>query len=350
MQRCIELATRGAGSVAPNPMVGAVLVYQDRIIGEGFHQQYGGPHAEVNCIASVMEADLSLVGKSTMYVSLEPCSHFGNTPPCADLIIRHKIPAVVIGTIDPFAKVNGSGITRLKAAGIDITLGVLTEECERMNRRFFVFQQLKRPYIILKWAQTNNARIGGNDGERMMISNEMTNRLVHKWRSEESAIMVGTNTAQLDDPSLTTRLWTGASPVRVVADMHLRLPATLKLMNRSVRTIVFNHLKDGSEQNLQYIKIDRTLESLPQMLSHLYDLGIQSMIIEGGGKLIGSFISENFWDEVRVITNTTMTADKGIPAPELTNEQFLNECWLREDRIAFYTNKSTQGISDQNTL
>src|SRR5258706_3862500 len=257
MRRCLELATLGAGNVAPNPMVGAVLVYHGRIIGEGYHQKYGEAHAEPNSIASVKEEDRKLISQSTMYVSLEPCVHFGKTPPCADLIIKHKIPKVVIGCRDPFKEVNGRGIEKLKAAGVETEPGVLEKECKELNKRFFTFHTKHRPYIILKWAQTANGFIATSPqtplqrrgafeesaNKRLLISNEYSNRLVHKWRSEEAAILVGTNTALKDDPQLTTRLWTGNNPVRMVIDMDLKLPSSLKLFDDEVSTIIFNTIK-----------------------------------------------------------------------------------------------------------
>src|SRR5258706_6298419 len=243
MRRCLELATLGAGNVAPNPMVGAVLVYHGRIIGEGYHQKYGEAHAEPNSIASVKEEDRKLISQSTMYVSLEPCVHFGKTPPCADLIIKHKIPKVVIGCRDPFKEVNGRGIEKLKAAGVETEPGVLEKECKELNKRFFTFHTKHRPYIILKWAQTANGKMSGQGRDRLYISNEFTNRLVHKWRSEEAAILVGTNTALLDDPQLTTRLWTGNNLVRMVIDMDLKLPSSLRLFDDEASTIIFNTIK-----------------------------------------------------------------------------------------------------------
>ena len=250
MHRCLELAGHGSGYVSPNPMVGAVLVHSGRIIGEGYHQRYGQAHAEVNCIDSVSETDRRLIGESTLYVSLEPCAHFGKTPPCTDLIIKHKIPKCVVGCRDPFKEVDGKGIEKLRAAGVHVEVGVLEKECKELNKRFFTFHTEHRPYIILKWAQTGDGFIAGplnpsaswrrtfeDSGEtkviqeRLLISNEYSNRLVHKWRSEEASILVGTNTALLDDPELTTRLWTGPSPVRIVLDMNLRLPSSLKMFN-----------------------------------------------------------------------------------------------------------------------
>ena len=248
MERCIELARLGAGFVAPNPMVGSVLVFEDRIIGEGYHQLYGKAHAEVNCIsdaaikhatsASNGESFDAILQKSAIYVSLEPCAHFGKTPPCADLIISKKIPGVVIGCRDPFKEVDGKGIEKLLAAGVKVRLGIMEEKCRELNKRFFTFHTLKRPYIILKWAQSVDMKIAG-DNSRVLITNEITNRVVHKWRSEEASILVGTNTAMTDDPSLTNRLWSGNDPIRLVVDMNLRLPDSLKLFDGSVKTDSF---------------------------------------------------------------------------------------------------------------
>ncbi|MDQ6764196.1 MAG: bifunctional diaminohydroxyphosphoribosylaminopyrimidine deaminase/5-amino-6-(5-phosphoribosylamino)uracil reductase RibD, partial [Bacteroidota bacterium] len=221
MNRCIQLAKIAEGNVAPNPMVGAILVHENKIIGEGFHKKYGEPHAEANCINNVRDEHKNLIEQSTLYVSLEPCSHYGKTPPCADLIVQKKIPKVIIGCQDIFKEVAGKGIQKLNDAGIETTVGVLEKECSELNKRFFIFHQKQRPYIILKWAQSANGKIG-KKGERIFISNDYTNRLVHKWRSEEAAIMIGTNTAQEDNPSLTTRLWQGKNPVRIIIDKKLR--------------------------------------------------------------------------------------------------------------------------------
>ena len=231
MHRCLELAQLAAGNTAPNPMVGSVLVHNDKIIGEGYHQVYGQAHAEVNCISSVKPEHQGLIPQSTIYVSLEPCAHFGKTPPCADLIIKHQIPKVVVGCRDPFVQVNGKGIEKLQAAGIEVTVGVLEKECKELNKRFFTFHTEHRPYIILKWAQTADLKIAAEDYGRVLISNAQSNRIVHKWRSEEMAILVGTNTALFDDPELNTRLWPGGHPIRLVVDMNLRLPSSLKLFN-----------------------------------------------------------------------------------------------------------------------
>ena len=236
MTRCLQLAQLGAGNVAPNPMVGAVLVYEEKIIGEGYHRKYGEAHAEVNCINSVKESNRELIEKSTLYVSLEPCSHYGKTPPCSDLIIQNKIKKVVIGCQDIYKEVSGKGILKLRNAGVEVISGVLEKESVDLNKRFFTFHQKFRPYIILKWAQTANTKIGSTN-ERILISNEYTNRLVHKWRSEEAAVLVGTNTAVQDDPFLTTRLWKGKNPVRIVIDKELKLPPSLNIFDTNSQTI-----------------------------------------------------------------------------------------------------------------
>lgn len=335
MQRCLELAKLGAGYVAPNPMVGAVLVFEDRIIGEGWHQHYGQAHAEVNCLGSVKEEERRFIEHSILYVSLEPCAHFGKTPPCTDLIIKNNISRVVIGCLDPFKKVNGRGVDQLRAAGIKVELadGQIKTDCEQINKRFFVSQKAERPYIILKWAQTNDQKIApslAGKESRLMISNEYTNRMVHKWRSEEAAILVGTSTALLDDPALTTRLWIGPSPTRLVLDLDLRLPQTLNVFNGESPTIVFNGTRHTVPDTMTadeikklggnwYFKISKTANSLDKMLKAFYSLKIQSVLVEGGAKLLQSFIDGGTWDEMRVITNKELTISDGLPAPKLVN-------------------------------
>lgn len=336
MQRCLQLASLGAGSVAPNPMVGAVLVHDNVIIGEGFHQHYGMAHAEVNCINSVSEQNNHLISQSTLYVSLEPCAHFGKTPPCADLIIAKKIPTVVIGCKDNYEEVNGKGIEKLRSAGVEVITGVLENEAKNLNKRFFTFFQLKRPYVILKWAQTNNKIIGNTDKSRLIISNEITSRLVHRWRSEEAAIMVGTYTAVHDNPSLTVRLVNGKNPVRIVIDNDLKLPSSLHLFDGTVPTIVFNKIKQETSSAVQYYKIDKREDDIEQMLGILFQLKIQSVLVEGGATLLQSFINAGYWDEARVITNTEMKADAGIKAPVLQNEIFISEENIQADNISYY--------------
>ncbi len=340
MHRCLQLAALGAGHVAPNPMVGAVLVFNDRIIGEGWHQRYGEAHAEVNCINQALEAGHSeLLNKSVIYVSLEPCAHFGKTPPCADLIIKHKIPKVVIGCRDPFDQVNGKGIEKLMAAGLSVQTGVLEEECKELNKRFFTFHIHHRPYIILKWAQTSDGFIASNDtSQRLFISNDYSNRLVHRWRSEEAAILVGTNTALLDDPSLTNRLWGGKSPVRMVIDRQLKLPPSLKLFDHQSPTIVFNTVKDDHVENLQFLRLLDSPSLIGQVVEAIHGVNIQSVIVEGGMKLLQSFITQGLWDEARVIYGDK-NIGMGLPAPELTDVVIQSEADMLSDKIKIFKKK-----------
>lgn len=349
MRRCLQLAQLASGDVAPNPMVGSVLVHEGKIIGEGYHKEYGKEHAEVVCLASVRDEQRHLIKESILYVSLEPCAHFGKTPPCADLIIEQKIPRVVIGCRDPFVEVNGKGLEKLKAAGVEVELNVLEEECKTLNRRFFTFHTEHRPYVILKWAQTADGKIAGEDDNRVLISNEYTARLVHKWRSEEMAIVVGTNTALFDDPQLSTRNWPGKNPVRVVVDMNLRLPSSLKLFNRETTTIVFNlhqHTlpfeKMGGaslkEMGVGYYQVTEDVSLVHQMLNGLYRLGIQSILVEGGTRMLQSFIEEGLWDEARIITNEQLTIGNGLPAPKLHHGLLSCTETVFTDTIRYFTN------------
>jgi len=337
MQRCLDLARLGAGYVAPNPMVGAVLVHEGRIIGEGYHRQYGKAHAEVNCLAAVKEEDIPLIQSATMYVSLEPCAHFGKTPPCADLIIAKKIPRVVVGCRDPFPEVDGKGIEKLRAAGVEVEVGVLEKECIGLNKRFFTFHTRCRPYIVLKWAQSANGKIGAG-GDRVLISNEYSNRLVHKWRSEEAAILVGTNTALSDDPALTVRLWEGPQPIRLVLDRELRLPGSLKVFDGQERTIVFNTIKQEEGDNLLYYRLNKEDSLVPQIMKALYESRILSVLVEGGARLLQSFIDEGAWDEARVITNNGLEIPDGLAAPVLKNALTPSVETLLSDTIRYYNN------------
>lgn len=340
MHRCLQLAAKGAGFVAPNPMVGAVLVYKDRIIGEGYHMQCGYAHAEVNCINSVSAEDQHLIHCSTMYVSLEPCAHYGKTPPCADLIIAKKIPHVVIGCRDPFKQVDGKGIERLQQAGIDVTIDILEKDCMELNKRFFTFHTKHRPYIILKWAQTAYKKIATASDDRLLITNALTNKLVHKWRSEEAGILVGTNTALLDDPELSNRLWSGRSPVRLLVDMHLRLPSSLKLFNKQQPAIVFNLLQHAMNDNgLSYYQVTEDVSVVHQILNACYQNNIQSILVEGGAKLLQSFIDERAWDEARIITNESLLIEQGLSAPELGINNIMQTEHILTDRIDYYTAK-----------
>lgn len=339
MHRCLELARLGAGNVAPNPMVGSVIVYQGKIIGEGFHREYGGPHAEVNAINSV--PDPELLKKSTLYVSLEPCAHHGLTPPCSDLIIEKEIPEVVIGTIDPFSEVAGKGIEKLGKAGVKVTLGVLEKECRELNKRFFTFHEKKRPFIILKWAQTIDGfidvkRCPESFGEPTWITGDLALQLVHKIRSEESAILVGTNTAEKDNPSLTVRNWPGENPCRIVLDKKLRLPGSLNLFNGKQKTIVFNGVKNEEKNSLSFVKIDIKKEVLPQIMGKLYQRNILSVIVEGGRQLLESFFDSGMWDEAHVFIGDTCFYD-GIRAPQIKGKLAASEI-LGNDQLKIFTN------------
>jgi diaminohydroxyphosphoribosylaminopyrimidine deaminase / 5-amino-6-(5-phosphoribosylamino)uracil reductase len=336
MQRCLQLALLGAGKVAPNPMVGAVLVHDNIIIGEGYHKRYGEAHAEVNCINSVSEHNRPLIEKSTIYVSLEPCAHFGKTPPCADLIIANRIPKVVIGCKDNYLEVNGRGIEKLRSAGIEVIEAVLEKEAVELNKRFFTFHQEERPYIILKWAQSNDRKIAMPGFTKIAISNPISNRLVHKWRSEEAAIMVGTNTALYDDPSLTTRLWKGKDPVRILLDKDLRIPESHHLLDKKVKTIIFNNKRHEEEENIVYCKMAVGEFLIPSILKKLHQFKIQSVLVEGGATLLQSFIDEGCWDEARVITNDQLVIGDGIHAPELKGQRVLKTEHYCSDTINYY--------------
>jgi diaminohydroxyphosphoribosylaminopyrimidine deaminase / 5-amino-6-(5-phosphoribosylamino)uracil reductase len=340
MHRCIQLAKLGAGYVAPNPMVGAVLVYEERIIGEGYHKGYGQAHAEVNCINSVSEEDKHLIPVSTLYVSLEPCAHYGKTPPCSTLIIHQGISKVVIGCRDPFKEVAGKGIEQLQNAGIDVTVGILENECKELNKRFLTFHTQHRPYIILKWAQTANGKIAASTDKRLLVTNEFTNRIVHKWRSEEMGILVGTNTAIIDNPELTNRLWSGRSPVRLIVDMQLRLSPSLKIFNQQQPTIIFNALRHDENGKVMYYQVTEDVSILYQILNASYQSNIQSIIVEGGAKLLQSFIDEWLWDEGRIITNEIFYIENGLSAPQLSNYYFSHSENIFSDRINYYFNKT----------
>jgi diaminohydroxyphosphoribosylaminopyrimidine deaminase/5-amino-6-(5-phosphoribosylamino)uracil reductase len=321
-------------------MVGSLLVYSDpdtgeeRIIGEGYHERYGERHAEANCIASVKEEDRPLIARSTIYVSLEPCAHYGKQPPCADLIIRERIPRVVAGCRDPFPQVNGKGIERLRAAGVEVVVGVLEAECVELNRRFFTFNTRHRPYVVLKWAQSADGKIAG--AGRTLISNEYSNRLVHKWRAEESAILVGTRTALMDDPALTVRLWNGPDPIRMVIDKELRLPSSLQLFDGKARTLVFNLLRHEEGGAVEYYQLSRDSSLVHQLGVALTQLKITSVLVEGGARLLQTFIEEGYWDEARVITNNELMIPGGLPAPELKDARLERVATLAGDMVRYY--------------
>lgn len=324
IKRCIHIAKNGFGTTRPNPMVGALVVYNDKIIGEGFTSAYGGNHAEVNAINSVK--DKTLLSQSTLYVTLEPCSHFGKTPPCSDLIIKHKILEVVIGCIDNNPEVAGRGIAKLKASGCKVTVGVLESECKTHHKRFFTFHNKKRPFIILKWAETKDGFIAPQTKvkqEPVWITNSYSRQLVHKWRAEEQAILVGTKTVLEDNPSLTVRDWTGENPVRLVLDKTSKLDASLNGFNTDAKTIRITS---------QTIDFDQPIAA--QICKLLYENNINSVIIEGGAKTISSFIKEKLWDEARVFIGN-MNFISGVKAPEL-NGKLISEFQIKTDILKIY--------------
>lgn len=333
MHRCIELAELGKGNTAPNPMVGAVIVCDKKIIGEGYHRKYGEAHAEVNAINSVK--DKSFLKQSTIYVSLEPCSHYGKTPPCANLIVDLGIPNVVVGTIDTASHVSGQGIKILKSAGINVTVGILEKKCKELNKRFFTFHEKKRPYIILKWAQTKDGfidiiRSNNNTKQPTWITNEYSKALVHKWRAEEQAILIGTNTAKEDNPSLTTRNWVGNNPLRVVLDRELKLDPKLSIFNNDAKTLIVADISNEKCNKKQYsenssiVFVDFKKDFYSQLFSTLVKKNILSIIIEGGEQVLNSFIENNYWDEARIFEGNKEFKE-GISAPKLKCFVALNE-------------------------
>lgn len=319
MRRCIQLAQNARCNAAPNPMVGAVIVCDGKIIGEGYHVRCGEAHAEVNAIRSVKDA--SLLKRSTIYVSLEPCSHYGKTPPCADLIIEKQIPRIVIGCSDPFAKVAGRGIRKLRDAGREVIVGVLEAECRQLIRRFITFHTQQRPYITLKWAESADRYmdISREGGTPVILSTPLTSMLVHKKRAEHSAILVGTRTAELDNPSLTVRHWYGRSPVRIVLDREQRLSPDLHLFDGSVPTLVFTEKAHESLPNTVFLPIDYGQDILPQIMTTLHARGLQSLLVEGGSTLLQSFINAGLWDEIYV-EESPVLLHSGVKSPEISDK------------------------------
>ncbi|MDA3818687.1 MAG: bifunctional diaminohydroxyphosphoribosylaminopyrimidine deaminase/5-amino-6-(5-phosphoribosylamino)uracil reductase RibD [Prolixibacteraceae bacterium] len=340
MQRCISLARQGEGRVAPNPMVGCTIVYDDKIIGEGFHQNYGEAHAEVNAINSVK--DKHLLDKSTLFVNLEPCAHFGKTPPCSDLIIENKIPHVIIGTTDPYAKVAGKGIEKMKKAGINVKVGVCIDQCLELNRRFFTYHEKKRPFIILKWAQTADGFVDADRqtnefGQPTWITNEMARIAVHKQRATEEAIFIGTNTALKDNPSLTLRDWHGKQPLRIVADYYHRLPGNLTIFDQSNPSAIVTHKKYPDKRRVDYIISENPGDVLKNLLKYTYDNSILSIIVEGGSKMLQSFINQNLWDEAHVYTGQ-VCFHSGIKAPVFNASPIHFDRFYNSD-LKVYRNK-----------
>lgn len=330
IRRCIQLARNGMCNAAPNPMVGAVIVHNDRIIGEGYHARCGEGHAEVNAIRSVK--DESLLQESTIYVSLEPCSHYGKTPPCADLIIRKGIPRVVVGCVDPFSLVSGRGIQKLKDAGIDVKVGVLEAECRQLIKRFVTFNTQQRPYITLKWAESADGFIDINreEGQPVVLSTPITLMYVHKQRAEHHAILVGRRTALLDNPSLTTRNWYGKNPVRLVIDKELILPTSLKLFDGSAPTWIFTAQDKASTSQVTYFKLDFSRSILPQILQKLYENKLQALLVEGGSQLLQSFIDEGLWDEIYT-EHSAKVLENGVKGPVIPAGYKKN--FLRRDGV-----------------
>jgi diaminohydroxyphosphoribosylaminopyrimidine deaminase/5-amino-6-(5-phosphoribosylamino)uracil reductase len=339
MQRCLDLARMGQGNTGTNPMVGAVIVYHGKIIGEGYHKKYGELHAEANAINSVR--DKSLLKKSTLYVNLEPCSHLGKTPPCSELIIKNNIPRVIIGTIDPNAIVSGKGIKKLNESGIEVLTGVLENKSIELNKRFFTFYRKKRPYIILKWAQTIDGYIdiirkNKQQTELTWISNKISRMLVHKWRAEEHAILVGTNTALLDNPQLNVRFWYGNNPLRIVLDRNLKLPASLHLFDKTLNTVVFNEKKEQLDRKIEYIKTNFNEKTLEEILRILFHKEIQSVLVEGGKMLLESFIESKIWDEARVfIGNRKFKEGTRAPVIPADPKQVIH---IENDRLFIFNN------------
>ncbi len=337
MQRCIDIAKRGIRAVAPNPMVGCVLVVEGKIIGEGYHERYGEAHAEVNAINNV--SNQNLLKNATLYVSLEPCSHTGKTPPCCDLLIQNGIKKVVVGTKDPNPLVGGKGIEKLKNSGIEVSEGILKDQCLELNKRFFTFHEKQRPYVILKWAQTLDGFLDQirKDGEQKInwISEPETKTLVHKWRSEEQSILVGRNTITNDNPSLTVRDYGGMNPIRLVIDSQLQISGNLNIYSKDAPTIVFNRVKDKKENNVEWIKIKET--STNSILKELYRRGIQSVFVEGGSRTLQYFIIDNLWDEARVIVGQKYFKE-GYKAP-IINKVPVKSMPFGKDMIHYYKRK-----------
>ncbi len=334
MRRALDLAKNGLGSVSPNPMVGAVVVHKDIIIGEGWHQSYGGPHAEVNALNTVNNHEL--LKESTVYVSLEPCSHYGKTPPCADLLIQHQVKRVVVCVKDPNPAVAGRGIKRLQDAGIEVTCGILKEEGVHVNRRFFVNQQKGRAYVILKWAETSDGYIARLDGSSKWISSPESRVLVHKWRSEEDSILVGANTAITDNPSLNVREWDGKDPVRIVLDHQHSLPEDLKLFRDGGHTLCYTNEYMQKGEQCEWIALGKGF-TISMVLEDLLSRGIGSVFVEGGSKTLNRFIDEDVWDEARIFVSKESFGD-GIAAPAIPVNS-LREKIIFSDRLLYYENK-----------
>lgn len=333
MQRALELAQHSMGQVSPNPLVGCVIVHEGKIIGEGRHEQYGQAHAEVHAVAAVR--DQSLLQYSTVYVNLEPCAHIGKTPPCADMLVRHRVKKVVIANVDSNPLVGGAGIQKLRAAGIEVVTGVLENEGRELNKRFFTFMEKKRPYIMLKWAQTADGFIARENFDSKWISNAYSRQLVHKWRSEEDAVLAGRSTVLHDNPMLTVRDWAGRNPVRIVIDRYLHLPDSLHVFDGTVKTICYNLTASREKDNLLYVKLPET-DFIPALVADMYARKIQSVIIEGGTVTLQNFIQAGLWDEARVFTSDAKFGT-GISAPRISGNLIAQQTVLN-DTLNIYAN------------
>jgi len=342
MMRCIQLAKNGLGTTYPNPLVGSVIVHNNRIIGEGWHHRSGTPHAEVNAIQNVENKEL--LSESTIYVSLEPCGHFGKTPPCADLITSYGIKKVVIGISDPNPKVNGKGIQKLLNAGCDVVIGVLEEECNNLNKRFFTFHQKKRPYILLKWAETKDGFIAPNNSQRssdkkpVWITNDYSRQYAHKLRTEEQSILVGTNTVLYDNPSLDSREWHGINPVRIVIDRNLNIPKNATVFNDVAKTIFITNKKASNIGSNIYETVNFSEDLTRQICDIVYRHGLQSLLIEGGTRTIQSFIDANLWDEAAIFVGNKNFGE-GITSPKLSGK-IISEEKIKDDIVLRFKNIS----------
>ncbi|MEO5603150.1 MAG: bifunctional diaminohydroxyphosphoribosylaminopyrimidine deaminase/5-amino-6-(5-phosphoribosylamino)uracil reductase RibD [Cyclobacteriaceae bacterium] len=331
MKRAMELALYGRGYASPNPLVGCVIVHGEKIIGEGWHKKYGEAHAEVNALQAVK--DKGLLKASTLYVNLEPCSHTGKTPPCADLIIAHQLQKVIIANLDINPLVAGAGIEKLRSAGISVITDILLKEGLELNKRFFTYIEKKRPYIILKWAETSDGFIARINNDSRWISDDYSRQLVHKWRSEDDAVLVGSGTAWHDYPNLNVRDWSGRNPVRVVIDRFLKLGSNQHLFNHEQKTICYNTIKDEAYKNLRFVQLEKE-NFFESMIQHMFDQQIQSVIVEGGGQILKSFIEKKMWDEARIFISP-QKFNTGIPAPRLTGT-LQTEYKLKADQLRIF--------------
>ncbi len=333
MQRAIELAMNGLGAVSPNPLVGCVIVNDGKIVGEGWHGKFGEHHAEVNAIHDL--DDVTMLNNSTVYVNLEPCSHHGKTPPCADLLVKNKIKSVVIANQDPNPLVMGKGIAKLESNGVKVVKNVMEEEGRMLNKRFFTYFKKHRPYILLKWAETADGFIAKKNYDSKWISNKYSRKLVHQWRSQEDAVLIGTNTAIYDNPKLTVRDWEGRDPIRIVIDRKLRIPADYHLFRPGPTTLCYNLKKSGKNNNVEWIKLTGD-DFINQLVSHLYERQVQSVIVEGGPTIMNEFIKLNLWDEARVFKSMKVIG-KGIKSLKIETKP-VDINYIMDDKLEFHYN------------